>query len=1491
MDFRRKASSGEPGISYAWSRGWDVFARLGVVRTVLAAGIAFVLVASLLPNSLPRGQPLSPPPGPSPLATFTAFPTLDPDDGKFMSVAGQGLQTLAGIAVVTFVGVPKGTSSFEVGIFDGDTSANWDSGSDVVKYKLYRDALKTGSTASLVAQWTSGDSVNDDWYTKTFNTDSAAQAPSGNYFYRLEVNWNDPGQSTSFNNFKTRATGQVSLRAGQEFGFTGGPQRVPPVAADGSACSPSETPSDPPVGSPDPNPGGTNDPDANTYNGDWPWYFYVPTALASIAFRDGDSDRADDENSPGLPPDSPSTYDACANIEPNIFYDVTEPPNPAGVVHVYTNNNPSGNTEWEDFTIGPSPGDDVVINYALQPGLWKLRVQAMDAHNFNVMRANFEVYSTPDPPLTVNPTPEVEPDHELTTKPGVTVEYGHNVTNKGTNDSFDLRATSAHAWVTRIYQDTNGNGVADPGEPQVSMTPPLGTNQSYAIVVQLDVPPGLPSMDDVTTVRASSRTEWALQDDALDTTHVKVNEKPTAKVGGPYFGNEGSPITFDGDGSSDPDAQPQPLTYRWDFQADGTWDTNWSSDPTAAYTWGDDWTGTVRLEVSDGDLTDTDETSVQVSNVSPTIEFTTIPSGDEAESLVFRARVTDPGSDDLLVTWSGECAGWSGATSYPNDPANFPDPDPSPDVHPRDILDEQTVVCGDNGAFAWGLKAEDDDGGLLGVGGSFDVDNLPPGYPIEYCPQIVGCDDVRDEGEVTDYGVSAFDPGSDDLTFMWTWGDGSPAETGTYFNDGVGPDPPQSPDGTFPFYAEETRVHVYADNGLYLIRVDTEDDDAGVNFIEATVTILNVPPTVAATDASGDEGASVPFAATFSDPGFDFPPADSVEDFTATIDWGDGSVESVAVSEVPGGPGVPTTGTVSGVHVYGDNAVFSVIVTVCDDDGGCGAASASITVDNVAPAPSIDEATQEQDRHLPAGHFYPLDPITFNGSGVDPGSDDLAFEWDFGDGTSVSGGLYFNDGVGPDPFPSPGGIFPFAAKDSIQHVYDLPGDYLVTLTVRDDDAGVSQATFPIHITSAADLKAEAIQRIKALKQQALDRPDWRFVENLDDAERAVWKSLGYKHPFRPDAIDPDLAGDVSVGRNKHDRIDLVLGPSWDLAPYDALLVYWDDGVVTTIDLPDGWPSKPLKWDDEVWVDAWEQDLAIQSKRDKKTGLVTLRVHAHDASLGLSLSLDDDTIAHLDFTYEILPWWIDSSHLDPKMGHRVFNCERAAVNSLVKLVVPDDDDDEDDRGYGGVLDGDDDEDEDDDDEGGGCGCGGGDDDDEDDDCDDDDDDDDEDEDGSGVGPYRVRGRVLGGNDDDDDEDDDDEDDDDGCSCGDDDDDDDEDDEDDDDDENPGPGTIHCRLTPKLWNETERAALDAECDLIANLLVKADEMLARIALEEAKETPIQDPKKEKKVEHEIGKAEKSMAKAYEAWDELEYGRAICQFGKAWKHAQHAIKHAGK
>lgn len=127
------------------------------------------------------------------------------------------------------------------------------------------------------------------------------------------------------------------------------------------------------------------------------------------------------------------------------------------------------------------------------------------------------------------------------------------------------------------------------------------------------------------------------------------NEFPIADVNGPYTGFEGNPIAFDASSSSDFE-DGNDLDFRWDFDDNGDWDTDWSSNPTAEFTWGDDFSGSVKVEVRDNlGKTDTTTSSVNVENVAPTTILDALNQPNPqfilplVHDLTFEGSFTDPG--------------------------------------------------------------------------------------------------------------------------------------------------------------------------------------------------------------------------------------------------------------------------------------------------------------------------------------------------------------------------------------------------------------------------------------------------------------------------------------------------------------------------------------------------------------------------------------------------------------------------------------------------------------------------------------------------------------------------------------------------------------------------------------------------------------------------------------------------------------------------------
>jgi hypothetical protein len=95
---------------------------------------------------------------------------------------------------------------------------------------------------------------------------------------------------------------------------------------------------------------------------------------------------------------------------------------------------------------------------------------------------------------------------------------------------------------------------------------------------------------------------WGVEIETSTLFVEQQNQPPTADANGPYYGDEGSPVTFDGTGSSDPDGDP--LTYDWDF-GDGS-PIAYDAGPTPSHTYDDNGVYDICLTVTDpGGLSDT----------------------------------------------------------------------------------------------------------------------------------------------------------------------------------------------------------------------------------------------------------------------------------------------------------------------------------------------------------------------------------------------------------------------------------------------------------------------------------------------------------------------------------------------------------------------------------------------------------------------------------------------------------------------------------------------------------------------------------------------------------------------------------------------------------------------------------------------------------------------------------------------------------------------
>ena len=86
----------------------------------------------------------------------------------------------------------------------------------------------------------------------------------------------------------------------------------------------------------------------------------------------------------------------------------------------------------------------------------------------------------------------------------------------------------------------------------------------------------------------------------------------------------GIETVFEFDASTTWDLEDDTFEYRWDFDGDGTWDTDWSSDPTASYQFDAAGEHNVTVEVRDpGGATSTDTVTVTIESGTVIPEFST----------------------------------------------------------------------------------------------------------------------------------------------------------------------------------------------------------------------------------------------------------------------------------------------------------------------------------------------------------------------------------------------------------------------------------------------------------------------------------------------------------------------------------------------------------------------------------------------------------------------------------------------------------------------------------------------------------------------------------------------------------------------------------------------------------------------------------------------------------------------------------------------------
>ena len=128
------------------------------------------------------------------------------------------------------------------------------------------------------------------------------------------------------------------------------------------------------------------------------------------------------------------------------------------------------------------------------------------------------------------------------------------------------------------------------------------------------------------------------------------------------------------------------------------------------------------------------------------------------------------------------------------------------------------------------------------------------------------------------------------------------------------------------FSTSNSAVCPTTDQGTRTVGGKITDKDGGETEYPASVTVNNVPPEVGAITAPVKPvqvNSAINASADFTDPGI-------LDTHTAVWDWGDGTPSPGTVTESGG------SGSVAGSHTYTAAGVYTIDLTVTDDDGGLG---------------------------------------------------------------------------------------------------------------------------------------------------------------------------------------------------------------------------------------------------------------------------------------------------------------------------------------------------------------------------------------------------------------------------------------------------------------------------------------------------------------------------------------------------------------------------
>ncbi len=386
--------------------------------------------------------------------------------------------------------------------------------------------------------------------------------------------------------------------------------------------------------------------------------------------------------------------------------------------------------------------------------------------------------------------------------------------------------------------------------------------------------------------------------------------------------SEGESLTFNAEAS---DIEGDRLTLYWDFGDGETGERD-----GARHSYVDDGSYVVTLTVDDGDGGVVSETlDLVIANAAPgaSLSYAPLYNIREGDEVSFTGSSSDDGAEDVLsFSW------------------DFGDGGSSSEQNPTWSYTQQ-------GTYEVTLTVTDGDGGTGTATAEIDIANRGPSA------ELTGPGEGA-QGESLDFACNATDPGDDELTWSWSFGDGETAE------------------------GSDEVSHAYTTPGTYTVSCTVSDGDQDERTT-LSVQIVNAPPVFTEVEVpAGDEGAELIFRASAEDPG-----GDAV---SYSWDFGDGATaEGAEVS-----------------HAYADDGEYTVTAVASD---GADESEEVLTASIANVAPEIVGS--------PSVVAWPGVEYGYSPSADEPGDDTLTWSADLPDGATVdsaSGVVRWTPGSGEE---------------------------------------------------------------------------------------------------------------------------------------------------------------------------------------------------------------------------------------------------------------------------------------------------------------------------------------------------------------------------------------------------------------------------------------------------------------------------------------------